>query len=168
MNFLNQLKSEATALQSRQNADVALLEANRSRTELGCKTAWLYIADLVKQLNVIEPDGPRLSVDSKTFWPALKLCGFRADFRKKMLRDMEVFDYIALGWDIVVREGTAPSGTISVNFPPRPQGARQSRWMVAAWPSSGTARVGCPGRWSRRSSPLCGLSSYRGRGPACR
>jgi hypothetical protein len=118
VNFLNQLKSEATALQSRQNADVALLEASRSKTELGCKTAWLYIADLVKQLNVIEPDGPRLSVDSKTFWPALKLCGFRADFRKKMLRDKEVFDYIALGWDIVVREGTAPSGTISVNFPP--------------------------------------------------
>jgi hypothetical protein len=48
----------------------------------------------------------------------MKLCAFRPDSRKKMLRDKEVFDFIAMGWDIVVREGAAPSGSVSVNFPP--------------------------------------------------
>ena len=118
MSFLNQLKSQATALQSQQVADVALLESNRAKTELASKTVWLYVADLAKQLNVIAPDGPRLSIDGKTHWPAMKLCAFRPDSRKKMLRDKEVFDFIAMGWDIVVREGTVPSGSVSVNFPP--------------------------------------------------
>ncbi len=118
MSFLNQLKSQATALQSQQVADGALFESNRAKTELACKTVWLYVADLAKQLNVIVPDGPRLSIDGKTHWPAMKLCAFRPDSRKKMLRDKEVFDYIAMGWDIVVREGDAPSGSVSVNFPP--------------------------------------------------
>ena len=118
MSFLNQLKSQATALASKEVADGQLLESNRAKTELACKTAWLYIADLAKQLNVIVPDGPRLSIDGKTPWPAMKLCAFRADARKKMLRDKEVFDYIAMGWDIVVREGAPPSGSVSVNFPP--------------------------------------------------
>ena len=118
MSFLNQLKSQATVLQSQHGVDVQLLESNRTKTELACKTAWLYVADLAKQLNVIVPDGPRLSVDGKTPWPPMKLCAFRPDSRKKMLRDKEVFDYIAMGWDIVVREGVAPSGSVSVNFPP--------------------------------------------------
>ena len=118
MSFLNQLKSQATALQSQQVADGALLESNRAKTELASKTVWLYVAELAKQLNVIAPDGPRLSIDGKTHWPAMKLCAFRPDSRKKMLRDKEVFDFIAMGWDIVVREGTSPSGSVSVNFPP--------------------------------------------------
>jgi len=118
VSFLNQLKSQATALASQQVADGQLLESNRAKTELAAKTAWLYVADLAKQLNVIVPDGPRLSVDGKTPWPAMKLCSFRADARKKMLRDKEVFDYIAMGWDIVVRDGATPSGSVSVNFPP--------------------------------------------------
>ena len=118
MSFLNQLKSQATALQSQQVADGALLESNRAKTELASKTVWLYVAELAKQLNVIAPDGPRLSIDGKTHWPTMKLCAFRPDSRKKMLRDKEVFDFIAMGWDIVVREGTAPSGSVSVNFPP--------------------------------------------------
>lgn len=118
MSFLNQLKSQATALQSQQVADGALHESNRAKTELASKTVWLYVAELAKQLNVIAPDGPRLSIDGKTHWPAMKLCAFRPDSRKKMLRDKEVFDFIAMGWDIVVREGAAPSGSVSVNFPP--------------------------------------------------
>lgn len=118
MSFLNQLKSQATALQSQQAADGNLLESNRAKTELASKTVWLYVADLAKQLNVIAPDGPRLTIDGKTQWPAMKLCAFRTDSRKKMLRDKEVFDYIAMGWDIVVRDGAVPSGTVSVNFPP--------------------------------------------------
>lgn len=48
----------------------------------------------------------------------MKLVYFRIDFRKKKLRDKEVFDYIAIGWDIVPKVGTAIGGSVSVNFPP--------------------------------------------------
>ena len=48
----------------------------------------------------------------------MKLCDFRTDFRKKKLRDKDVFDYIAMGWDIVPRNGEVVSGAVSVNFPP--------------------------------------------------
>ena len=36
----------------------------------------------------------------------------------KKLRDKEVFDYIAIGWDIVPKSGLSVGGSVSVNFPP--------------------------------------------------
>lgn len=118
MSFLNQLKSQASALQQQQGADTVRLEANTKVTESACRTAWLYISELVKQLNVIAPAGPAMSLDGKTPWPAMKLVSFTADARKKKLRDQEVFDYIALGWRLVPTMGQPVSGSVSANFPP--------------------------------------------------
>lgn len=87
-------------------------------TEAAAKTAWLYVTDLAKQLNVIEPGGPTLSLDGKTPWPVMKLMAFRVDARQKKLRDQEVFDYIAMGWRIVPRDGAPVAGSVSANFPP--------------------------------------------------
>ena len=67
---------------------------------------------------MIEPPGPKLSLDGKTPWPAMKLIDFRPDARKKKLHDHEVTDYIALSW-LIVPQGTAPvGGSVSANFPP--------------------------------------------------
>lgn len=118
MSFLNQLKSQASALQQRQSADTERLEANAKTTEAACRTAWLYVSELAKQLNVIAPAGPTLNLDGKTPWPAMKLISFAADARKKKLRDQEVFDYIALGWRIVPTMGQPVGGSVSANFPP--------------------------------------------------
>ena len=118
MSFLNQLKSQANALQNQQTAQQTNHEANIRLTETAAKTAWLYVSDLAKQLNVIGPSGPKLSLDGKTPWPAMKLVDFRTDARKKKLRDQEVFDYIAMGWRIVPSEGAPVSGSVSANFPP--------------------------------------------------
>ena len=118
MSFLNQLKSQANALQQQQGVDLVRLEANAKATESACKTAWLYLSDLVRQLNVIAPVGPRLSLDGKTQWPAMKLVSFSADSRKKKLRDQDVFDYIAIGWRIVPAMGLPVGGSVSANFPP--------------------------------------------------
>lgn len=118
MSFLNQLKSQATALQSEQSAQKNHSEANTQLTEAAAKTTWLYIAELAKQLNVIVPAGPQLGLDSRTPWPAMKLVEFRVDARKKQLRGQEVFDYIAMGWRIVPRDGGAVAGSVSANFPP--------------------------------------------------
>ena len=118
MSFLNQLKSQANALQSQQSVDVERLEANARATEAACRTVWLYVSELSKQLNVIAPAGPDLSLDGKTRWPAMKLQGFSCDARKKKLRDQEVFDYITLGWRLLPAMGQPIAGSVSANFPP--------------------------------------------------
>ncbi len=118
MSFLNQLKSQASALQTQNTMLVQRSDANTAQTELACRTVWLYVSDLAKQLSVIAPDGPRLALDNKNPWPQMKMIDFRADTRKKKLRDKDVCDYIAMGWDIVPREGPALAGAVSVNFPP--------------------------------------------------
>lgn len=118
MSFLNQLKSQASALQEQKSALHQNLDVNIAQTEAACKTAWHYISDLSRQLNVIAPPGPKFSLDGKTPWPAMKLIDFRADFRKKKLRDREVFDYIGMGWQIFPQMGAAVGGTVTVNFPP--------------------------------------------------
>ena len=94
MSFLNQLKSQASARQAEQSEQHTHNALNSKLTEAGAKTTWLYLADLAKQLTVIEPAGPALSLDGKTPWPPMKLVDFRVDARKKTLFDQEVFDYL--------------------------------------------------------------------------
>jgi len=118
VSFLNQLKSQAHALQSRQGLAQRDLEENTTRTEAACRVALHYLDDLARQLNVIEPAAPRFSLDGRTPWPAMKLVDFRVDARKKMLRDREVFDHFAMGWRIVPQVGQAVDGSVRVNFPP--------------------------------------------------
>jgi len=116
--FLDQLKSQASALQGQQSDQQARLDANTRATETACDVAWHYVQELAKHLNVIAPAGPKLTLDGKTPWPAMKLTDFRMDSRKKMLRNREVFASIGLGWQIVPAMGPAVGGVVSVNFPP--------------------------------------------------
>lgn len=118
MSFLNQLKSQAHALQSQQGALSKDLEAHTAAAEAACGRVQHYLAELARQLNVLTPPGPRFSLDGKTPWPAMKLTSFRVDARKKMLRDREVFDYLGMGWNVVPQIGAPVGGTVSVNFPP--------------------------------------------------
>jgi hypothetical protein len=110
MSFLQQLKNQAREVQT--------LEANALAVEAACTTIWHYLADLVPQLNVIEPDAARISLDGKTPWPAMKLTDFRFDARKADLRGREVTHHIGLGWRLLPRESTDERGSVSVNFPP--------------------------------------------------
>jgi hypothetical protein len=118
VSFLNQLKSQASALQTQQAVQQQNLEENTRLTELACQTTAYYLADLAKQLGVIQPAGPNLSLDGRKPWPAMRLVDFRVDVRKKKLRDREVYDYMAMAWQIVPQSGAMPNGSVSVNFPP--------------------------------------------------
>lgn len=118
MSFLNQLKNQADALQKQQTSQELDLEGNTTRCEAACKVANHYLGELARQLNVLGPDGPKLTLDGKTPWPAMKLVSFRSDARKKMLRSKEAYDFIAVGWDIVPKVGAPVGGVVSVNFPP--------------------------------------------------
>lgn len=118
MTFLNQLKTQAKALQSQQSQLQSSLEESTAQTEQACKIALYYVQDLARQLSVIEPQAPRFTLDGKTPWPAMKFVDFRVDSRKKTLRDQEVFSYIAMGWRIVPQVGKPVGGQVTVNFPP--------------------------------------------------
>jgi hypothetical protein len=118
VSFLNQLKSQATALQREQNVQQHDLARAKEQTEAACKLAWYYLDDLAKQLNVISPTGPALSVDGKNRWPPMQLKAFKVDARKKMLRSQEVFDYVGMWWRIVPQTGNPVSTETTVNFPP--------------------------------------------------
>jgi hypothetical protein len=118
VSFLNQLKSQANALQSQQSQVQRDLEENTAQTEEACRFALQYLQDLARSLNVIGPKAPRFSLDGKTPWPAMKLIEFRVDARKKMLRDREAFDYFAIGWRVVPQIGEPVGGSVAVNFPP--------------------------------------------------
>lgn len=117
MSFLNQLKSQAQALQTQQTAEDRQLEENTGLTEQACRLVLPYLQDLARQLSVIRPAGPALSLDGRTPWPAMKLVDFRTDARRKRLRDREVCDYIAMGWSIVPQVGEPVAGVVTVNFP---------------------------------------------------
>ncbi len=86
--------------------------------EAAAKTTWLYLSELAKQLNVIAPAGPGLTLDGRTHWPPMKLIDFRVDARRKMLRDKEVFDYIVMAWRVVPCSGAPVGASVSANFPP--------------------------------------------------
>jgi hypothetical protein len=116
--FLNQLKTQAKALQTQQTQVQTGLEENTNQAEQACKFTLQYVQDLARQLNVIEPNAPRFTLDGKTPWPAMKFVDFRVDSRKKMLRDREVCSYIAMGWRVVPQVGKPVGGQVMVNFPP--------------------------------------------------
>lgn len=118
MSFLNQLKSQATALKREQNVQQHDLALAKEQTESACKLAWYYLDDLAKQLNVINPAGPVMTLDGKNRWPAMRLHAFKVDARKKMLRAQEVYDYVGMWWRIVPQDGSPIATEVTVNFPP--------------------------------------------------
>ncbi|BDT65998.1 hypothetical protein os1_01490 [Comamonadaceae bacterium OS-1] len=118
MSFLNQLKTQAHALRSQQNAAQMTAEARVAQTEAACQTVAAYLADLAQQLNVITPPAPAFTLDGKTPWPAMKMADFRCDVRQKRLRGVDVVDYIGMGWRVQPQDGPPVEAAVSVNFPP--------------------------------------------------
>lgn len=117
MSFLNQLKTQAKALQTQRTEQDSLFEERSSQTEQACRFILFYLQDLARQLNVLEPAAPAFTLDGKTPWPAMKFIDFRVDARRKMQREQEVIDYIGMGWRVVPQAGKPVHGVVSVNFP---------------------------------------------------
>jgi hypothetical protein len=118
MSFLNQLKSQAKSLQTDRTEQDQALDENAAKADAACRLALAYLQDLAAQLNVIQPPAPSFSLDGKTPWPAMKLSDFRVDARRKQHRGKEVFDYLAIGWQVLPQVGQPVGGVVSVNFPP--------------------------------------------------
>lgn len=118
MSYLQQLRRQAQALQAEQGTQQQDTDAAIQATEVACQRVWNYLGDLARQLNVIEPPANHLGLDKRNPWPDMRQTAFRFDARKKRLQDREVFDYLALGWQLLPRSGEVRKGRVSVNFPP--------------------------------------------------
>jgi hypothetical protein len=55
----------------------------------------------------------------------MKLTDFHADARKKVLRDKEVFDTMAMGWTITPKMGVAVGGAVTITFIPEVESVQQ-------------------------------------------
>ena len=118
MSFLNQLKTQAKAVESLRFENSQQLDEYTQGLQKACDLLLYYLQDLARQLNVLEPAAPAFTLDGKTPWPQMKFTQFHVDARRRMLRNKEVFDNIAMGWDIVPQIGKPVGGMVSVNFPP--------------------------------------------------
>ncbi len=119
MSFLSELKSRANALQGLQLDAQQDLLANTGACEVACRMAASYLQDLCVQLNVLLPPATGVySLDGKQAFPALAQRDFRCDARRKVLRNAEVFDYIAVGWNLRPATGQVGTHSVVVNFPP--------------------------------------------------
>ncbi|WP_342618814.1 hypothetical protein [Rhodoferax sp. GW822-FHT02A01] len=118
MGFLDQLKSQAAELTNQNSDNARDLSVNFVKTEAACEIVSHYLRELAKQLNVIEPTGPRFILNGNTPWPAMKLVKFSADARKKSFRDKEAFDTISIGWTMIPKMGIPVGGAVIVSFLP--------------------------------------------------
>lgn len=119
MSFLSELKNQATQLRDQQTGVAQDLAGVTKSTEMACITALPYLQDLCARLNVIKPTAAgRYSLDGKASFPQMQMQNFRCDSRKKMQRNQEMFDYIAIGWDLLPTTGQVALHSVTVNFPP--------------------------------------------------
>ena len=122
MSFLSELKSRANTLQGLELGAQRDLMAGTEACEQACRTALVYLQDLCAQLNVIQPPADGVySLDGKAPFAVstvLAQRNFRCDARRKMLRNAEVCDYIAVGWDLLPATGRVATHSVTVNFPP--------------------------------------------------
>ena len=99
--FLDDLKRQADALKQQQTLDTAALARNTALTEAACKSVSAYFVALVPQLDVLTPVSPaRFVLDRQHSFDGLRLSDFRADARRKRLRDEDVHDHIVLHWQL--------------------------------------------------------------------
>lgn len=118
MSYLNQLKTQAKAMQTQRQAAVQQTEEHVDRTQKACDLTHYYLEEVARNLSVIQPPGPAFTLDGKTPWPAMKLCNFRADARKKRVGPRELYESASIGWDIVPQVGEPVGGVVFANFPP--------------------------------------------------
>lgn len=118
MSFLNQLKTQAEAVQAQHSVAQRNHAENVAAVERTMLATWRYFDDLAQHLSVLRPQGPSLTADGRTPWPTMQSAEYRVDARKKSLDGREVFDYVAMGWRLTPKMGVAVQGAVSAGSIP--------------------------------------------------
>lgn len=97
VSFLDELKHQAQALQSRQQDHAALQAHNTGLTEEACNTLFQYWLELAQQLNVLQPRSEsRYRLDGAQVFEALPMHDFHVDGRRQSLYGPPLYDVIGL------------------------------------------------------------------------
>jgi len=95
MGFLDDLKKQAGNLQSQQDDSQRAVARNTQLVEAAARTLRSYLMELASNLAVIKPAPKvRYALDRKLVLDGLPREDFRFDARRKILRDLEVVDYV--------------------------------------------------------------------------
>ena len=97
MGLLEDLKQKASAQQERDNAQARDLRENILLVDDAMHRTFMYLNDLVKQLNVLKLPSPRsFDITPGVRFEGMRLAEFFIDYRKKIVQDRERYDTIAL------------------------------------------------------------------------
>jgi hypothetical protein len=120
MSFLDQLKQQAQQRQAQDRHDVAEIERRIAMTEAACATAWRYLDEMGRQLDVLQPvSRHRYVIDNRCIVESLPLTGFTGDIRKQTvqlgpLAERSLVQHVILR--AVLRSGREVE--LSKDFPP--------------------------------------------------
>lgn len=99
MSFLDDIKRQAQAQQSRQQIDTAALARNAALVEAACHSTFKYWLELAQQLNVLQPVSPsRYRIDAKHVLESLKMTEFRVDARRQQVHGPGHHSHVQLLW----------------------------------------------------------------------
>lgn len=101
MGFLDELKAQAEALQSRRREDEAAFERHALAADAACKTTFHYWLELGRHLDVLRPAVPaRYVFDAHHVLDGpgegLRFEDFQVDARRGRLRNLEVYDHVVV------------------------------------------------------------------------
>ena len=101
MGFLDELRAQAEAVQSRRREDEADFERHALATDEACKRAFHYWLDLARQLDVLRPPVPaRYAFDARHVLdgPAegLRFEDFQVDARRGRLHNLELYQQVVI------------------------------------------------------------------------
>ena len=99
MGLLDDLKRKAAQLEAHRTAQARSLGESVLQVDDAMHHTFLYLNDLVKQLNVLNLPTPRsFDVDPGVRFEGLRLTDFFIDFRKKMTLERERYNFINLSF----------------------------------------------------------------------
>jgi hypothetical protein len=99
MGLLDDLKRQAAQLQAHQKAQARNFGESVLVVDEAMHRTFLYLNDLVKQLNVLSPPCPRVfDIEPTVRFEGMRLTEFFIDFRKKLVQDRDRYNYISLTW----------------------------------------------------------------------
>ena len=116
MGLLDDLKRQAAQVEAHRNAQARDFGENVLEIDDAMHRAFLYLNDVVKQLNVLTPPSPRIfDLEPGLSFEGLRLTDFFIDFRKKLILERDRYHTISLSFQqkspqvITVRKELPPN-----------------------------------------------------------
>lgn len=146
MGLLDELRRQADGIRDDARGARQRREENLAATESAAARMFKYFVDLFKQLEVIRPANPTAyAIPHFGTLEGLKLAEAFADYRRKMLGDRQVYDYLSF----MITWAAEPPMVVTRDMPNTVKAARDALWQYGLraveeevrLPGAGTQKV---------------------------